>query len=166
MIGWTPRQLAGRERGLSNRKHGGWGSPEYRIWVGIKERCCNPDSKLYPRYGGRGIVVCERWRASFEAFLADVGQRPSSDLSLDRIDNDGPYSPDNCRWADRAQQQRNKRNTRRVEWRGNLVAVSDLADQHGIHPVTLYDRIQRGWPVERAVQPPPVDRMAAVGRGS
>jgi hypothetical protein len=104
----------GRERTapggvMDGRRHGGWRSPEYRIWRGMKIRCCNPRSKDFPRYGGRGIRVCQRWLDSFAAFLADVGPRPAPHLTLDRIDNDGHYEPGNVRWATRSEQQQNKR---------------------------------------------------------
>ncbi len=84
-------------------------SVEYRCWVRLKQRCYNKNHQDYKNYGGRGIAVCKLWRESFAAFLKDVGRKPSLDLSLDRIDNDGNYEPGNCRWATRSQQQRNKR---------------------------------------------------------
>lgn len=92
-----------------NRTHGLARSAEYNSWIGAKMRCYNPNDGRFESYGGRGITVCERWRDSFEAFLEDMGPRPSKRHSLDRIDNDGHYEPANCRWADRKTQVRNRR---------------------------------------------------------
>lgn len=87
---------------------GGKRSAEYRIWIGMIVRCENPRATNYPRYGGRGVAVCARWRDDFGAFLADVGPRPSGLHSLDRIDPTGNYEPANVRWADAATQSRNR----------------------------------------------------------
>lgn len=118
----------------------------------MKERCLNPRSKSYPLYGGRGITICERWVTS-EAFIADMGPRPEG-MSLDRIDNDGPYTPENCRWATPTQQQRNQRRTRFVQWEGRRRPLQELAEQFGLNADTIDQRLKLGWSIEDALTKP------------
>jgi hypothetical protein len=150
---------AGVGKGPTHGRVGLISLPEYRIWVGINRRCHSPAGRDYHRYGGRGIYVCDRWRSrgvkksreQFEAFLQDMGRRPSPAHSLDRIDNDGPYSPENCRWATAAEQNANRRGARLVEWRGKLINLSALARSLGLSEATVDSRLRRGWTLEEAV---------------
>jgi hypothetical protein len=99
----------GCQIGIRSRTHGMSATPEYTLWRAINQRCHNPKSTAYPNYGGRGIRVCDRWQESFENFFADIGQRPSPELTFDRINNNGNYEPGNVRWADRVTQNSNTR---------------------------------------------------------
>lgn len=128
-----------------NSTHRMTGSPTHVSWNRMLQRCRNPKSPDYPQYGGRGIGVCDRW-SSFEAFLADMGQRPSLSYSLDRIDNDGGYEPGNCKWATRAEQQNNRRTTKRITYNGETLALGDWARRTNIPAKTLHMRHERlGW---------------------
>ena len=95
-----------------NEKHGLENTPEYMIWAAIKTRCYNKKNKRYKYYGGRGIGVCDHWRDSFLAFYTDMGKRPFPKAQIDRIDNNGNYEPDNCRWATATENSRNRSNTK------------------------------------------------------
>ncbi|MBK8527894.1 MAG: hypothetical protein IPL57_12610 [Rubrivivax sp.] len=127
---------------LASVKHGKTNTREFSTWTDIQTRCYNPKSTGYARYGGRGIAVCARWLESFENFLADMGERPAG-TSIDRIDNDGPYSPENCRWATRKEQARNKRNNVRVAALGGA-SVPELAELAGVSLSCMWQRVRRG----------------------
>jgi hypothetical protein len=141
--------------GCALTRHGMYGTPEYAAWTSIRQRCENPRARSFPNYGARGIRVCPRWRASFEAFLADMGRRPTPRHSVDRIDNGSDYTPDNCRWATPTEQQRNKRTTRLLEADGRVMSLAAWAEETGIGRTTITERIRRGWSVSRAVTTPP-----------
>lgn len=117
----------------------------YRIWAGMNVRCTNPKSKDWPRYGGRGIFVCDAWRESFGSFWADMKDTYAPNLTLDRIDNNGPYEATNCRWVTAKDNARNRRNS--------IVTKEqrEIADSNGITKATLGYRIRSGWPVEQAI---------------
>jgi hypothetical protein len=114
-------------------------------------RCTNPKHRAYKSYGGRGITVCARWR-SFTNFLADMGEKPEG-LSLDRIDYNGNYEPDNCRWATDKQQARNKRNSSHITLNGETHTISEWAEILHIHPATISDRLQHGYTAQDALYP-------------
>jgi hypothetical protein len=127
-------------------------SPTYKSWVAMRQRCSVPHNPAYPRYGGRGIGVCDRWQ-SFENFLADMGDRPEG-MSLDRIDTNGNYEPGNCRWATPKQQARNTRRSRLVTAFGQTKPLSQWAEEFGMHRTTLRSRLAWGWDAERAIREP------------
>ncbi len=129
---------------------------EYRIWANIKDRCFNQDNHAYPRYGGRGIIMCERWRESYEAFLLDVGRRPSADHTIDRFpDNDGNYEPGNVRWATYTEQNNNRRDNRRITIGETTLNFSQWIRLSGMSESQARRRISRGWGEALAVITPP-----------
>lgn len=121
----------------------------YGVWVGMRQRCRNPNGRTWKHYGGRGIKVCERWN-SYANFEADMGDRPFG-TTLDRIDNNGNYEPGNCRWATKKEQLRNRRITRRVTLNGNSYLVQDLADLTGMKPDTICERAAQGLSYEKVI---------------
>lgn len=120
-------------------------TPELKAWYGMIARCYCKTNPKYPRYGGRGIRVCVRWRNNFGAFLKDVGPRPSSAHSIDRKRVNGHYSPRNVRWATPTQQQRNRSNNRMVTFRGRRVCLSVAAERSGLRYGLLKRRLELGW---------------------
>lgn len=125
----------------------------YRSWCHLKERCDNPKCKAYPRYGGRGITYDSRWY-SFENFLSDMGEKPPGRYSIDRIDNNGNYTKDNCRWATDDQQANNNDHPRLITYVGITQSITRWARQIGMSRLTLTDRLKRGWSVEKAITAP------------
>jgi hypothetical protein len=134
--------------------HGKTKTKEHRAWCGMITRCYNTRNHKYPDYGGRGVIVCERWRHSFESFLADMGQAPSPAHSIDRIDNDGPYSPDNCRWATATEQARNQRKSHILTHNDRSLTTAEWAIEIGIPVTTLHNRLSSGWSVEKSLSTP------------
>lgn len=134
--------------------HGMSYAPEFAAWRKAKDRCFNPRCPTYRLYGARGITVCDRWRESFEAFFADMGPRPSAKHSLDRINNDGPYSPENCRWATQRQQVLNQRNARLLTFNGETLPLSLWAERANLSRVLLSQRLCNGWDMARALSTP------------
>lgn len=132
-------------------KHGMTYTNEHRIWRGMVARCTQPSSPQFKYYGGRGIAVAEEWRRDFPRFLADVGPRPSPSQSLDRIDNSRGYEPGNVRWATHAEQSRNTRRNRWMEFRGERLTITDLAAKYGINHGTFRKRLKNGWTLEEAL---------------
>lgn len=138
-------------------KHGhsrdGGASSTYNSWVAMIQRCYDEDSTSYDRYGARGITVCHRWRGEegFENFLADMGERPNGQ-SLDRIDNEGHYSPNNCKWSTVKEQNRNRRSTRLVEYRGRTISLVEAIELSGLPEARVKRRLYvYKWPLEEAL---------------
>lgn len=125
----------------------------YWVWADMLSRCRNPNHAGFANYGGRGIFVCERW-SSFAAFSADMGERPDGGM-LDRCDNNGPYSPENCRWSNRQEQNSNRRNCIYVSHGGERVTLREYCRREGLSYRPIVKRIQdRKWPVEMALSTP------------
>lgn len=129
----------------TNTKHGKTKTPTYAAWQGMKRRCYSKTAKAYKNYGGRGIRVCERWLDSFDNFLFDMGISPQG-MTIERINNDGDYQPSNCRWATRANQARNRRTTKLIEYNGKKQCMKDWAKELGINYDTLKSRFLRHLP--------------------
>lgn len=131
-----------RNRG-ANRRHGHTNAPEYCIWHAMRNRCARPSVERYPIYGGRGITVCERWQ-KFENFYADMGPRPSSRHSIDRIDGDGNYEPGNCRWATVTEQSNNRSHVKLVSDGERTLCLAQWIREIAISYPTLRRRLAEG----------------------
>ena len=125
----------------------------YRCWEAMKDRCQNRASRSFPKWGGRGITVTDRW-STFEQFISDMGPRPSPKHTLDRIDNCGNYEPSNCRWALPVVQMRNRRNNLHLTAFGRTMLLVEWADETGINYFAMRERVRAGWSPERVVTEP------------
>lgn len=136
--------------------HGLTGTPTYFSWHNMRTRCLDPNSPVYASYGGRGIKVCRRWLDSVAAFAADMGEQPPG-MTLDRIDTNGDYTPENCRWATPREQANNTRSNHRITVHGETDTVANWARRSGIEYTALLYRIQAGWNADDAVYTPAGD---------
>ena len=130
-------------------------TPEYKAWYGMVKRCTDSNHQAYRNYGGRGIYVCERWLGAegYGNFIADMGSK-GKDQSLDRIDNDGPYSPENCRWTSMQVQSNNRRCNLLFEYHGQKKTLADWSRIVGISDNTMRERLKAGWPISDVIGKP------------
>ena len=138
-----------------NTTHNASYTKEFRIWVKIKERCYGDYCKEYKYYGSRGIIMCDRWLNSFENFLEDMGKRPSDKHTIDRIDNNGNYTPENCKWSTMKEQCRNRRNNHFLLFNNELKTISEWSEITGLSISAINGRIKRGWVMEEMLTIPP-----------
>lgn len=144
----------GCRKGVWNRTHLATRTPEYRTWQMMRRRCQDKSDASYRNYGGRGIKVCAEW-ASFEAFLRDMGKRPTPRHSIDRIDNNGHYEPSNCRWATKREQSNNRRSNVVVAAFGKAQNLRQWCDELGLEYDVVRQRVVKlGWAAEKALSAP------------
>jgi hypothetical protein len=141
-------------------KHGLAGTRIYNCWNSMKYRCTNPQSKFYKDYGGRGIKVCDSWLSSIHSFISDMGPMPDN-MTLERIDVNGDYCKENCKWATRKEQARNTRRSKKVKYNGGYVSFSFLAELGGISPSLALYRYKAGWSVDKIISQPSRNKESA-----
>ena len=151
MIGLTLSER-NKQRATHNhsRINGGRPSKTFTAWINMIQRCTNEKHRSFPRYGGRGVTICDEWKRSFESFLADMGEVKDG-YSLDRIDVNGNYEPSNCRWVTMKAQGNNRGNNRLIEFDGRVQTLTQWAEEVGISKAALGYRIRSGWNVEEAL---------------
>lgn len=138
-------------KAMSKFKHGMSGTRIYHVWEGIIDRCNNENSPSYKNYGGRGIKVCDEWREPTEFINWGFLNGYSDNLTIDRIDVNGNYCPENCRWITNKEQQRNKRNNIYIEYNGERMVLQDWSEKIGIKPQIIKARLDRNWSIEEAL---------------
>lgn len=140
--------------GQRSLKHGDVGTKLYGVWNGMKTRCQNPNSKYYSDYGGRGVKVCDEWQnyIGFKQWAISSGYREK--LSIERIDVNGDYCPNNCIWIPLSEQNYNKRNTRHINYNGKSYTIKEVAEITGLKPRTIAGRYERGWTPEQIFSTP------------
>ena len=148
-----------QSRGNTTRRtHNRTRTTEHNIWCAMRRRCNKPQTQTYRRYGGRGIRVCDEWnapRTGFQAFFRDMGARPSAEHTLERVDNDGDYTPENCRWATRTEQARNRSTSALVEIDGETKTIAEWCEEAGIPQYLFHNRTKvLGWEPRRALCTP------------
>ena len=144
-----------KQCGSLNYIHGKTDTPLYEIWKSMKQRCCNQNVSNYHNYGGRGIKVCDEWMRDFKAFYDwAITNGWKKGLSIDRINNDGDYSPSNCKWSTRTEQLNNTRQNKLLSYKGKIQTISQWAREIGMKEETLRTRLNLGWDVEKALTTP------------
>jgi len=133
--------------------HGCTNTPEYAIWMSMKQRCNNPSNKEFSNYGNRGIKICERWY-TFKNFLADMGNKPGNNFSIERVDNSKGYNPDNCIWGTGFEQANNTRKNVFLDIKGEKNTVAQWCRLSGVSVQTVHYRLRHGWEHEKAVFQP------------
>ena len=142
---------------MSTETHGRSNDAIYAVWRGMKQRCCDKSHISYKNYGAKGITICEEWMNSFENFIKDMGERPDGDYSIERANGNGNYSPDNCFWATRTEQNNNRGNYNvLIEHDGKSLTRDQWAEITGIKATTIRKRLSLGWDVAKALTAKPV----------
>lgn len=139
---------------IRNLKHGLIEIPEYHVWLGMKQRCFNVKTEQYKNYGARGITVCKRWLDSFDNFINDMGRKPTSKHTLERIDVNGNYTYFNCKWATMKEQSNNKTNNRILEYKGVQKTLMQWMSELNLKYTTVLYRLNKGWSIEDAFNKP------------
>lgn len=159
--------LLNETRGQSSKKHGMSHTPEHNVWLGMQARCYNENNDQYKDWGGRGITVCDRWLGDegFVNFFADMGKRPSEKHTIERGNNDGNYSPDNCSWELKEVQANNTRSNVFITYNGQTKTVANWGKKIGIPGKVLRKRIKRGWGIEAVLTTPLLKNQFILSNG-